>query len=136
MGALHADWVYALARLSLVAMFPFSAIDKVLHWDAAMLQCRSSFIPGRPWMLVVAMAVEVIAPVCIVAGWQAPAAAAVLAMFCVATAVLYHRFWRTGDFWADGASVDRNHFWDFTKNFGLAGGLMLVALGAGFPSLA
>jgi hypothetical protein len=27
--------------------------------------------------------------------------------------------------------LDRGHFWDFTKNFGLVGGLLLVALGTG-----
>lgn len=58
-------------------------------------------------------------------------AALVLTAFCVVTALLYHPFWRRGDLWADGDSVDRQHFWDFTKNFGLAGGLLLVALGAG-----
>ena len=128
----HGSWAYLVARILLVAMFPFSAVDKAIHWKAAMAQCRSSFIPGAPWMLVMAMAVEVIAPACIVVGWQAPIAAAVLAAFCAATALLYHPFWRAGDFWAKGESIDRGHFWDFTKNFGLAGGLLLVALGQGF----
>jgi putative oxidoreductase len=136
MVALHGAWAFLVARVLLVAMFPFSAADKAIHWDAAMRQCRSSFIPGAPWMLVAAMAVEIAAPVCIVFGWQAPIAAAVLAAFCAATALLYHPFWRAGDFWARGESVDRNHFWDFTKNFGLAGGLLLVALGAGFATAA
>ena len=63
---LHGSWAYLVARILLVAMFPFSALDKAIHWNAAMAQCRSSFIPGAPWMLVVAMAVEIIAPACIV----------------------------------------------------------------------
>ena len=133
MLAPHGDWALLAARVLLVAMFPFSAIDKAIHWDAALRQCRSAVIPGAPWMLVAAMVVEVAAPVCIVAGWQAPLAAVALAAFCVATALLYHPFWRAGDFWTRGdSSVARTHFWDFTKNFGLAGGLLLVALGAGF----
>ena len=70
---------------------------------------------------------------CIVAGWQAPLAALVLAAFCAVTALLYHPFWKHGDFWASGASVDRGHFWDFTKNFGLVGGLLLLALTTGSP---
>ena len=93
--ALHGAWALLVARILLVAIFPFSAIDKLLHWDAALQQCRSSFIPGAPALLV-------------------------------------HPFWRRGDFWVAGESVDRDHFWDFTKNFGLAGGLLLVALGGGF----
>jgi putative oxidoreductase len=124
--------VLLAARLMLVLMFPFSALDKVLHWDDAVRQANSSFLPGGPVLVVLAMALEVAAPVCILAGWHPQAAALALAAFCVLTALLYHPFWRAGDFWVDGTSVDRNHFWDFTKNLGLAGGLLLVALGAGF----
>ena len=61
---LHDSWVFLVVRILLVAMFPFSAIDKAIHWNAAMVQCRSSFIPGAPWMLVVARVVEVVSPVC------------------------------------------------------------------------
>ena len=121
------------ARMLLVLMFPFSALDKVLHWRDALQQANSSFLPGGPVLVVLAMVLEVASPVCIVAGWHPRIAAFALAAFCVVTALLYHPFWRAGDFWADGTSVDRNHFWDFTKNLGLAGGLLLVGLGAGFP---
>lgn len=124
--------LWLAARVLLVCMFPFSALDKVLHWNDALKQANSSFLPGGPVLLVLAMIVEVAAPVCIVAGWQAPLAAWMLATFCIATAVLYHPFWSGQDFWAAGTSVARNHFWDFTKNLGLAGGLVLIALGAGF----
>ncbi len=128
----HSAAAFLVARVLLVAMFPFSALDKVLHWDAALAQARSSVLPDPRALLVAAMLVEVVAPICVVVGWHAEAAALVLAVFCMATALLYHPFWRSGDFWARGESIDRGHFWDFTKNFGLAGGLLLVALGAGF----
>ncbi len=129
-GSAGAIWL--LARVLLVCMFPFSAADKVLHWNAALKQANSSFLPGGAVLLVMAMIVEVAAPICIVVGWHARAGAWVLMAFCVVTALLYHPFWTEGDFWARGDSVARTHFWDFTKNLGLAGGLLLVALGAGF----
>lgn len=128
----HSAEAFLIARIMLVLMFPFSALDKVLHWDAALAQARSSVLPGAPVLLIAAIAIEVATPICIVVGWHAEMAALLLAAFCVATALLYHPFWKAGDFWAKGSSVDRGHFWDFTKNFGLAGGLLLVALGAGF----
>lgn len=128
---INKDLLMLLARVCLVLMFPFSAVDKVLHWKAALVQANSSFLPGGPLLLVAAMAIELLAPGCIVLEWHAQLAALVLSAFCVMTALLYHPFWRCGDFWAEGASVDRQNFWDFTKNFGLAGGLLLVALGAG-----
>ncbi len=127
-----AGFASVIARTLLVCMFPFSALDKVLHWDAALKQANSSFLPGGAALLVLAIVVEAVAPLAIVAGWHAGPAALVLAAFCVATALLYQPFWTQGDFWARGASVARTHFWDFTKNLGLAGGLLLVALGAGF----
>jgi putative oxidoreductase len=41
--------------------------------------------------------------------------------------VLYHPFWKGDDFWSPNPdSKARAHFWDFTKNFGLVGGLLLV----------
>jgi putative oxidoreductase len=132
-GSAGAIWL--LARVLLVCMFPFSAADKVLHWSAALKQANSSFLPGGAVLLVMAMIVEVATPICIVVGWHARAAAWVLMAFCVVTALLYHPFWTEGDFWSRGDSVARTHFWDFTKNLGLAGGLLLVALGAGFAGV-
>jgi putative oxidoreductase len=123
--------VATLAKLLLVVLFPFSALDKVVHWDAALAQARSSFVPGAPILLALAIAVEGLAPVCIVAGWEAPIAALVLAAFCVVTAILYHAFWKHPGFWSNANSPGRAHFWDFLKNFSLAGGLLLVALGGG-----
>jgi putative oxidoreductase len=117
-----------LARICLVLMFPFSAVDKIVHWEAALKQANSSFVPGGPLLLVVAIVIELVTPVCIVIGWHDRFAAAVLALFCVVTALLYHRFWKFPGFWAPGNSKGRAHFWDFLKNFGLVGGLLLIVL--------
>ncbi len=131
-----AGWqVPLLARILLVWLFPFSAIDKMLYWKGALGQARSSVFPASwaPAMLVCAMAAELVLPVCIVAGWLAPESALLLAAYCMATALLFHRFWTYGDFWnKEGSSKGRSHFWDFLKNFGIAGGLLLIAIGRGF----
>ncbi|HQT66264.1 MAG: hypothetical protein B7Z78_01835 [Rhodospirillales bacterium 20-60-12] len=127
---LHLLAIPLLARIFLVVLFPFSAIDKIIHWRAALAQANSSFLPGGPALLIVAIFVELITPICIVSGFYAAFAAFILAGFCVVTAILYHPFWRFGDFWAPGSSVGRNHFWDFLKNFGLAGGLLLIMNGS------
>jgi putative oxidoreductase len=71
-----------------------------------------------------------VTPVCIVIGWHDRLAAFVLAGFCAVTAVLYHPFWKFADFWTPGDSKGRRHFWDFLKNLGLAGGLLLVVIGS------
>jgi putative oxidoreductase len=121
-----------VARICLVAMFPLSAIEKVYDWRAAVGQASSSWLPGAPVLVVLAIFVEAVAPVCIVTGWHDRAAALVLAGFCVVTAFLYHPFWAYPNFWSDPHGPSREHFWQFFKNFGLVGGLLLVVF-AGSP---
>lgn len=123
-----------IARICVVGMFPFSALDKIFNRKDALMQARSSIVPAplAPLLLAMGMALEIIGPVCVVSGWMAGPAALMLALYCVVTALLFHPFWVHGDLLRPGASVDRTHFWDFAKNFGLAGGLLLVAVGAGF----
>ncbi|MDN5924930.1 MAG: DoxX family protein, partial [Xanthomonadales bacterium] len=117
-----------LIRVCLVVLFPFSALDKIIFWKDALAQADGSFLPhwSGPPLLVGAIVVEALAPICIVLGWHDRLAALVLAAFCIITALLYHPFWKFHDFYKPGASTARAHFWDFLKNFGLVGGLLLV----------
>jgi putative oxidoreductase len=124
------DGLPLVARICLVAIFPFSGLDKIVNWDNALAQASSSFLPGAPVLLVLAMTVEFVTPVCIVSGWYGGPAACVLAGYCVITAILYHDFWAYPRFWSP-ASAGYPHVWDFLKNFGLAGGLLLIVLGSG-----
>ena len=121
-------FIPVLVRACLVVLFPFSALDKIVFWPEAIAQADSSSLPAGsgPPLLIGAIIVEAVAPFCIVAGWHDRIAALVLALFCVVTALLYHPFWRFGDFWHHGGSRARAHFWDFLKNFGLVGGLLLI----------
>ncbi len=49
------------------------------------------------------------------------------------TALLWKQFWAPGDFWAGGDSKGRGLFWDFLKNFSLAGGFLLITFGTSTP---
>src|ERR1019366_3541354 len=102
------------ARVCLVLMFPFSAIDKVWHWRISSAQTGSAGIPKQVGaaMLAAAILVEGLTPILIVLGvWDRPAAF-LLAGFCVVTAVLYHPFWTCPDFFSPGDdSTGRAHFW-------------------------
>lgn len=119
-----------LIRICLIVLFPFSAMDKIFNWDGALKQANSSFLPGGPVLLILGMSLELIGSACIVFGWHDRLAAFLLAGYCALTALLYHNFWAYPDFWKKGDSVARTHFWDFLKNFGLVGGLLLVTFGA------
>jgi len=122
-----------LSKACLVVLFPFSALDKVVHWKQALKQAGSGPLPGGPALLSAAVVVETVTPVCILTGYRARPAAAVLASFCVATAVLYHPFWTYDDLMARGQSKGRDEFWEFLKNFGLVGGLLMVVFGRDPP---
>lgn len=120
-----------LAKVCLVCMFPLSAYDKVAHWDEAMEQASSGPLPFPALLVVLGALVEVVSPVMIVTGWHDRLGAFLLAGFCAVTAVLFHRFWEFPDFWSKSGE-GRAHFWDFFKNFGLVGGLLLVVIGGGY----
>jgi putative oxidoreductase len=124
-----------LARICLVCMFPFSGIDKILHWQGAMKQASSSILPCPACLLIMGMAIEFLTPICIVLAWHDHIAAFILAGYCAITALLFHNFWVYSDFWAQGDSVGRSHFWDFTKNFCVVGGLLLLIATSGFYPL-
>ncbi len=120
------DYAPLLLRICVVVLFPFSGLDKIVNWRTAMKQAgEGAFAPA---LLVSAMIVEIVTPVCIVLGWHDRLAAFVLAGFCVVTAVLYHQFWLFADFWRFRPGEGLEHFWEFLKNFGLVGGLGLVML--------
>lgn len=118
-----------LTRVSLVCLFPPSALDKIVNRKQAMQQAASGPLPDPGLLLDLGIAVETIAPLLIVAEKRDREAAVVLAGFCAATALLYHQFWTYDDLMAqDQTSEGREHLWEFLKNFGLVGGLMTVAL--------
>ncbi len=120
------EYAPLLLRISLVVLFPFSALDKILNWGAAMKQAGG--LPFKPAMLVASIIVEIVTPLCIVTGWHDRLAAFILAGFCVITALLFHQFWRFPDFWRFREGEGLGHFWDFLKNFGLVGGLGFIML--------
>ena len=130
------DWLIndalpVLARIFIVWIFPFSFLDKVVNWDAAVKQASSSWLPGGAALLYPAMAVELLTPPMIVFDIYGGIAAFVLAGYCAITGIVYHNFWSYPRFWSSD-SEGYPHVWDFFKNFGLVGGLIFVMLASGF----
>ena len=118
-----------VAKILIVIIFPFSALDKIINWKSALEQANSSFLPGGPVLLVLAMIVEIVTPICIVFNYYPGWAAFVLAGYCAITAVLYHNFWSYPRFWLAN-SDGHPHVWDFFKNFAIVGGCIYIMLGS------
>ena len=130
------DWLIndalpVLARIFIVWIFPFSFLDKIINWDNALKQATSSWLPGGPVLLILAMAVELLTPPMIVFGFYDGIAAFILAGYCAVTGVVYHNFWIYPRFWSP-QSEGYPRIWDFFKNFGLVGGLIFIMYASGF----
>ena len=116
-------------RYLLVALFfPFSALDKLFNFRGAVGQAEAIFrFPALArGSILVGLCIEIVMPVGILTGTADRLAALILALYCLATAILFKPFWRPGDFWHRGDSKGRDLFWDFLKNCSLAGGFLLI----------
>jgi putative oxidoreductase len=119
-------------RYMLVSLFfPFSALDKIINFKGAVGQA-SEIMPMRPLavaLILTGLGVEIFMPLGILTGVADRLAAFIMAGYCGLTALLWKRWWEPGDFWHAGDSKARDLFWDFLKNFSLAGGFLLLAFG-------
>jgi putative oxidoreductase len=119
-------------RVMLVALFlPFSALDKVLNFKGAVAQANEAVSgAGAAKALILAgLTIEIVMPLSVLSGIADRAAAFVLAGYCGVTALLWKQFWKPGDFWTSATGQGRTLFWDFLKNFAVAGGFLLLAFG-------
>lgn len=125
-------------RCLLVGLFlPFSALDKVLNFDAAVEQAAQA-IPARRLATIAilcGLAVEIVMSLAILTGIADRLAAFILGGYCIITALLWKKFWKTPDFRLKGKSQGRELFWDFLKNFALAGGFFVLAFGSNASSV-
>jgi putative oxidoreductase len=122
-----------IARLLLVLLFlPFSALDKVLNFRAAVSQASEAVAaPGIAKLLIfVGLATEVSMSTAILTGFADRLAALIMSAYCVSTALLWKQFWKLPDFRLKGPSAAHGLFWDFLKNLSVAGGFLLLAIGA------
>ena len=102
-----------IGRLLISVLFLISGYDKMLSIDGTMSWMEGFGIPGL--LLYPTIALEIILPLFVIIGYQARISAGLLAIFCIATAFLFHF-----DF------VDQMQTIAFLKNLGLAGGFLFI----------
>lgn len=123
--------VFIVRALLVILFLPCSAADKILNFRGAVRQAEQAAPHRLAVLLVLAgLAVETSMPLCILTGTADRLAGVVMAGYCMVTALLWKQFWAPGDFWAGSDSKGRSLFWDFLKNFSLAGGFLLLVAGA------
>ena len=102
-----------IGRILISALFIISAYNKVFSIDGTMSWMEGFGVPG--FLLYAVIVIEIILPLFVIVGYKARIAAALLAIFCVATAFIFHL-----DF------SDPMQKISFFKNIGLAGGFLFI----------
>ena len=102
-----------IGRILISTLFIISAYNKVLSIDGTMSWMEGFGVPG--FLLYAVIVIEIILPLFVIVGYKARIAAALLAIFCVATAFIFHL-----DFSDPMQKVS------FFKNIGLAGGFLFI----------
>ena len=102
-----------IARLLISALFLISAYNKIFSIDGTMSWMEGFGIPGM--LLYPTIVLEIILPLFIIVGYKAKLSAGLLAIFCIATALIFHF-----DF------NDQMQTIAFLKNIGLAGGFLFI----------
>ena len=102
-----------VGRFLISALFLISAYNKIFSIDGTMSWMEGYGISGI--LLYPTIVLEIILPIFIIIGYQARLSAGFLAIFCIATAFIFHF-----DF------ADQIQTISFLKNIGLAGGFLFI----------
>ena len=102
-----------IGRLLISALFLISAYNKIFSIDGTMGWMEGFGIAG--FLLYPTIVIEIILPLFIIIGYQAKLSAGLLAIFCLATAFIFHF-----DFENQSETIS------FLKNIGLAGGFLFI----------
>ena len=115
----------AIGRVLIGGIFMLSGFGKLTTYGATTAAIASVGLPFAPLGFVVAIAVELGLGALLAIGYRARPAALILAIWCVVTAIFFHRNF-----------ADQNMFIHFMKNLMIAGGLLqIVQFGAGGLSI-
>lgn len=118
------------ARLLFVAFFLPAGIGKLTGFSSTVGYIASVGLPLPVVGAVLALVVEIVGSLALLAGFGTRIAALVLAAFTLAASFFFHAYWAVP---ADQAFVTQLLFW---KNIAVVGGLLaLAANGAGAFSL-
>ena len=104
-----------VGRLFISLVFLLSGINKIGNYEGSVGWMESFGMPGI--FLIPAIILEIVAPILIIIGYKVKIAAALLSVFCIVTALIFHT-----DF------SNQMQFVSFMKNIALAGGFLFLVI--------
>ena len=110
------------ARLAITAEFVIAALGKSFGWSGQAAYMAGQGMTFITPLLAAALVIEAVGSVCLVTGWRAREAAAVMCVYLGIVSVRLHGFWHMS---GDIAGANQTHFF---KNLGMMGGLLMIAV--------
>ena len=104
-----------VARVFISLIFLLSGINKIGNYEGTVGWMEYLGVPGI--FLIPTIIFEIGASILIMVGYKVKISAALLSVFCVTTAIIFH-----SDF------SDQMQFISFMKNIGLAGGFLFIVV--------
>ena len=104
-----------IGRIFISLVFLSSGFNKIGNYEGTIGWMESFGMPGI--FLIPAIILEVGAPILIIIGYKVKISAALLSLFCIATALIFHN-----DF------SNQMQFISFMKNIALAGGFLFLVI--------
>jgi putative oxidoreductase len=113
-----------LGRLAIAALFLPAGLNKIAGFEGTVGYIQSAGLPLATLGAVLAILIEVLGGVALIAGYRLRITALVLAVFTLVATVIFHAFWAVP---ADQAFMQQLMFF---KNIGVIGGLLVLAAAA------
>ena len=104
-----------IARIFISLLFLINGYFKTQNYDGTLDWMESFSIPG--FFLLPAIILEIAAPILIIIGYKTKIAAALLSLFCLTTALIFHT-----DF------SNQMQITSFLKNIALTGGFLFIVV--------
>ena len=115
--------IEVLGRIFLSTIFLFEGINKIFNYESTIKYMESFNVPEL--LAIPTIILEILFPLLLIIGYQTKLSALVLAIFTLATALIFHT-----DF------TNQMQLISFLKNFAIAGGFLILFInGAGKYSL-
>ena len=115
--------IEVLGRIFLSTLFLIEGINKIFNYEGTIQYMESFVVPG--YLAIPAIILEILFPLLLIIGYQTKICALVLAIFTLATALIFHT-----DF------TNQMQLISFLKNFAIAGGFLILFInGSGKYSL-
>jgi len=110
-----------LGRLLMTYIFITSGLAKIVDWPGNVAYMSTRHLPMIPLLLFAALVIEVGGSLCLITGFQARWASAIMFLYLLMVTILFHNYW---SFSGQLAGMQETHF---RKNLAILGGLLMIA---------